>query len=458
MAFPDEISTPFLFEGEGFKPPNRGFVKTKRTDDSSVTKVEKLANNVKEHIKAHYNIYASQALKTPTNTPADTLSTVDILYYHVYGDYRLTMLAPPTENAPEFLKSSSAILPSTVYRYVSAPPQKVPNLKAVTNGNFFEPYLNAEVTNRDKLKGVLTEGLATEQAATEWFQRELAFGSSANKFHLPSLGTLALMTVGAGGTYNEIIAAAISMLDKLVNFTFEQRDSASLPKFLEAPFDAKTIGVATPQNDVKLIHSIHEAILDHPEYQELVTNYPNGVPTDAQLEEACKKFYEEDDLYIGVQEYVARILDSSSLKFGVGMPVRIPSGAKASAFAKTNSLTTTEVGEAEWIVIGADAVRGQKAGQGVFTISADIGGVPVTVGGVKHSDLESRVVTLEDQVILEKAGSKKQPLVNPATLTFFRIFLDILLTTILDMMTGHVGTSIISSAFCYLFLRDHFLF
>ena len=110
------------------------------------------------------------------------------------------------------------------------------------------------------------------------------------------------------------------------------------------------------------------------------------------------------------------------------MPVRIPSGAKASTFAKANSLTTTEVGEAEWIVIGADAVPGQKAGQGVFAISADIGGVPVTVGGVKHGDLESRVVTLEDEVILEKAGSKKQPLVNPATLTFFRIFLDILFT------------------------------
>ena len=101
---------------------------------------------------------------------------------------------------------------------------------------------------------------------------------------------------------------------------------------------------------------------------------------------------------------------------------------KQAPLPKQITLTTTEVGEAEWIVIGADAVPGQKAGQGVFAISADIGGVPVTVGGVKHGDLESRVVTLEDEVILEKAGSKKQPLVNPATLTFFRIFLDILFT------------------------------
>ena len=426
MTFPDEISTPFLFEGEAYYR-GKSMISTKRTSDDSVNKAAKFANNIKEHIKTHYNIYASQALKTPDVAPADTFSTVDALYYHVYGDYRLTMFAPPTEDAPEFLKSSSSVLPSTVYRYISAPPQKVANLKTATNGNFFKPYLDAEADNKDKLKGALTDGLSTEQTATEWFQRELAFGSSANKFHLPSLGTLALTSVGLGGTFNEVISAAISMVEKLATFTLEERDSAALPDFLNDPFDATTIGVVNPKSDIKLIHSIHEAIIDHPEYQDLATNYPGGVPTEASLLDACKEFYLQSDLVEGVQEYIVSVLDAASLKFGVGMPVRVPA-AKAAAIATANGLTTTEVTESAWIVIAAMPIPGQKAAQGEFTISAEISGVEQVIGPLKHSDLEVRVVTLEDEAILERAGSKKQPLTNPVTLTFFRIFLDILFT------------------------------
>ena len=426
MTFPDEISTPFLFEGEAYYR-GKSKISTKRTSDDSVNKAAKFANNIKEHIKTHYNIYASQALKTPDVAPADTFSTVDALYYHVYGDYRLTMFAPPTEDAPEFLKSSSSLLPSTVYRYISAPPQKVANLKTATNGNFFKPYLDAEADNKDKLKGTLTDGLSTEQTATEWFQRELAFGSSANKFHLPSLGTLALTSIGLGGTFNEVISAAISMVEKLAMFTLEERDTAALPDFLNDPFDATTIGVVSPKSDIKLIHSIHEAIIAHPEYQDLATNYPGGVPTEASLLDACKEFYLQSDLVEGVQEYIVSVLDAASLKFGVGMPVRVPA-AKAAAIAAANGLTTTEVTEAAWIVIAAMPIPGQKAAQGEFTISAEISGVEQVIGPLKHSDLEVRVVTLEDEAILERAGSKKQPLTNPITLTFFRIFLDILFT------------------------------
>ena len=81
MAFPDEISTPFLFEGGYLAAIGGGKdgTNTRETKDESVEKVSKIGNNLKEHAKAHYNIYASQSLADDPTNKAQTLSTLDLL-------------------------------------------------------------------------------------------------------------------------------------------------------------------------------------------------------------------------------------------------------------------------------------------------------------------------------------------------------------------------------------------
>ena len=58
--------------------------------------------------------------------------------------------------------------------------------------------------------------------------------------------------------------------------------------------------------------------------------------------------------------------------------------------------------DAEWIVITKSGLLDEtKAGQGNFTISAEVGGVEgiITVrDSAKHSTLDLRLVTLDDEV------------------------------------------------------------
>ena len=107
-----------------------------------------------------------------------------------------------------FLKQQGLVVkPSNVFRYICTT-TKHQVAKRCDRWNFFKSsaYLVEEQNNKDKLKGVLKEGLSTEQTATEWFQRDLAFGSSANKFHLPSLGTMAIATMGVKASGRKEIA------------------------------------------------------------------------------------------------------------------------------------------------------------------------------------------------------------------------------------------------------------
>jgi hypothetical protein len=440
MAFPNEISTPFLFEG-GYLAAiggGKGGSNTRETKDASVEKVSKIGNNLKEHSKAHYNIYASQSLAGDPTNKANTLSTLDLIYYHVYGDYRLTMLEEASSDAPSFLKQQGAVVrPSNVFRYISAPPQNVKSLKGATNGNFLKLYLDKEDANKDKIKGVLTEGLATEQSATEWFQRALAFGSAANKFHLPSLGTMAVSTMGVAATAKEIALAATRMIETLHIFIEENRGTGnvSLLNFLEDPMIGR---YATQENDVSLIYHIAETLIDNLEYKELIRRFPSQIPDDSDIRKACEDSYAFGNGFDAAEAFIRQILNSTSLKFGLGMPVRVKAGKNTKDAATKSGLTEQEVTDAEWIVVGAEAVSGQKAGQGNFTIRAEIGGVEEIITDMTHSTLDIRLVTLDDETILESAGSKKRYLLDPVTLTFFRIFLDILFTFEAVIYAGNI--------------------
>jgi hypothetical protein len=426
MASPGDIVDPFLFEGGG---------NSKKTSDASVDKVTKFNKNINDHIRAHYAIYASQSLAGPGVNPDDTLSTLDLLYYHVYGDYRLTLAPQQGSNAPEFIKSTG--IPSTIHRYISAPPQNIKSLKGRTNGRFFEDYLAKEVGNEDKLKGVLKGNrLATEQSATEWFQRELTFGSAANKFHLPSLGTMAVNTMGATNTAREIRDAAISSLETMYSYIEHNRDvtatptndNVGLPEFLTDAFDPKLAPLKAPEanNDMKLIHAIHDALVNNLEYLELARLYPARIPTDAQLLKTAQDSYEEDNSRDVAVAYITGVLASLNLKYDLGMPVLLKTPGVIE-HAKKSGHDKGDLEEAQWIVTSAKGGSDKDGPTGVFSIKApDVGGIEVTLDDVKHSHLELRVSTLADEEVLEAAATKKRYLTNAPSLVFFRIFLDIL--------------------------------
>ena len=400
MALPSEISTPFLL---------------KDTGEDSINKAVGFANNISEHLRTHYAIYVSQDLPSP-GTPSD-FNILDMIYYHVYGDYRFS------------LEGNTA-----VYKYQSAPPQNaLDSLSAVTKGDFMDFVLSKEANYEGQLKGMLVgEELDTKMGATEWFQRELRFNAGASKFHLPSLGTMAMATLGVRpNNLGAVKKSAKEMLTLMADFIMDNRTEEQIPKFLRDNFDSTTVlGSSKGKNDAKIFHAIHEALVSHPDYLDLVTNQPEQTPDIPALEKALTDAYKFGSMPEAASGYIDALLQAANLKFNMGMPVRLTASG-VTKHAGPLGLTPTEAKAVEWVVVSAAPSAGggkkQKGPKGIFGLM-DRDDETLLLGSVTHSEIELSIVTLEDEVMFEKAATKKEAITNPFQMVFSRIILDILFT------------------------------
>ena len=117
-------------------------------NDAAVEKAVALGKNLLDHIKVHYGLFASQDL--PRFQPDGSISpsgltALDLIYYHVYGDYRLVMAPDETDSAPNYLKSP---FPTTVLRYKTAnslPADHKPDPNVDVNANTDLHFLNEQL-------------------------------------------------------------------------------------------------------------------------------------------------------------------------------------------------------------------------------------------------------------------------------------------------------------------------
>ena len=226
MAFLSDVVSPILYP-EGVSP-------------EAVEKAVKLSKNLLDHIELHYSIFANHDLPIRSPDPSKAIKTsdmtaLDLIHYHVYGDYRLCMAPTESDDAPEYLKTR---FPTTQLRYkaittdATAPPADV-------KANMDLDFLSYQMSNEkfDMLHGVMGQG-GMAPAETEWFVRELAFGNSASKFHLPSLGTMAI-TNYAYKNINDVLGKALAESVELMMETI-MFNKKRLPKALSDHFDANT--------------------------------------------------------------------------------------------------------------------------------------------------------------------------------------------------------------------------
>ena len=264
MAFLSDVVSPIVYP-EG-------------VSDEAVEKAVKLSKNLLDHIELHYGIFASQdpAIRSPDPTKPikkSSMTALDLIHYHVYGDYRLCMAPTELDSAPEYLKTR---FPTTQLRYKAITPDSaapVANVKLDMDLDFLSLQQTSE--QFEMLHGVIgTTGIAP--AETEWFIRELAFGNSASKFHLPSLGTMAITNYAYKNIYDVLgkaLAESIELMMETIMFNKKR-----LPKALSDPFDANTHYGYTDANDElkdnPLIMQIAKAITINREYRELQAQYP----------------------------------------------------------------------------------------------------------------------------------------------------------------------------------------
>ncbi len=305
--------------------------------DGAVEKAVKLSKNLLDHIELHYGIFASQdlAVKNKDQVIKDSkMTALDLIHYHVYGDYRLCMAPTEADSAPEYLKTR---FPTTQLRYKAITPTSSlnPSVKADMDLNFLSyQMLNEQF---EMLHGVLgSDGI--NPAETEWFIRELAFGNSAPKFHLPSLGTMAI-TNYAYKNINDVLGKALAESVELMMETI-MFNTGRLPKALSDPFDANTHYGYTDANDElkgnPLIMQIAKAITMNQEYLELQAQYPQ-VPTPTKINGVAKSAYKKDDPYEAALLFCQQLLSMSNMKYTVGVPVAFKTATQPSIAANSAS-------------------------------------------------------------------------------------------------------------------------
>ena len=96
--------------------------------DAAVEKALAAKKNISEHLNVHYALFGSQDQPNRLTNKTSKLTALDLMHYHVYGDYRLSMAPSATDFAPEFLKSR---FDTTILRYKAITPTSFANLMLV---------------------------------------------------------------------------------------------------------------------------------------------------------------------------------------------------------------------------------------------------------------------------------------------------------------------------------------
>ncbi len=170
--------------------------------------------NVTEHAVQHYELFTNSFKK-------ERLTSHNLLYYHVYGDYRMIL----DGGSPK-------------YSYKSVPKDRNfledPIIEKEPNRYFLEDYIDAErdgtisgvyndVTNDGQLEYKIEE--------VNWLNQEIEREGTGTKFNLPSIGTQIVKLHSFGNASDSIKKALIEEMKQLVAFYEDNYDL--LPDYIK---------------------------------------------------------------------------------------------------------------------------------------------------------------------------------------------------------------------------------
>ena len=236
---------------------------TGNVDDRVITTaLSKFKKNTGAHISTHYEVFAKNYLATgdPRTSP---LTVMDMIYYHVYGDLRLTTISGTTPSL------------SYVYRTNNNLPH-ISKVRDVLNDDFpFTQYLQNETDGQ--LGGYFagTED-STEYRNVNWFNDELIRGTGGTRFNLNSLGTLLVKGHAVKDISKELSNALKNEILSLINFIDD--NEVTIPGL---EFDADILGMDL--NDISedvrdpLSCTLLKYFFANPEYERLLANHPDTV-------------------------------------------------------------------------------------------------------------------------------------------------------------------------------------
>ncbi len=167
--------------------------------DTEDTVLNKYRKNVIDHILRHYEIHVN-------SHDRKKLTSHQLLYYHVYGDYRLVL---DKDNKPTFVYKTSDKTEESLL------------LGAPIGAYYLNSFLDTEKT--DIINGIYANvaadgALKYKIEEIAWMNKELELRGAGTRFNLPSIGTEVVKMHAYGNATDDIKKGVVDELRALSDF------------------------------------------------------------------------------------------------------------------------------------------------------------------------------------------------------------------------------------------------
>jgi len=369
----------------------------KDTEDAVLTRYKK---HVIDHILQHYEIHVNSHNR-------DNLTSHQLLYYHVYGDYRLVL----DDSKPKFVYKTTEYTETNIL------------LGAPMDEYYLNSFLNKEeegiingIYNSVKDDGALKYN--TEKV--DWLNTELQKRGTGTKFNLPSIGTEIVKMHAYGNASDDIKKGLIDEMYALSEFLDSEDNRNEYPVLykttenipdserevyafnavnrLLARYNASVVEenkriqemlLDQPDNPdgteavfnqyvSKSIAVLIESFLTNSEYRELYDAFETNLPDEENILKTLRDIYDIDNDYDtegAISKIVSTLFAKSTQKYNVGDEVMFSdnlSSTKLIAIADLLEVDQEEIMASEYVIIGFS----ETGGYALRTVDL-VGGGPV---------------------------------------------------------------------------------
>ena len=192
-----------------------GFFGSNPDAESVATVLDRYSKNTREHALQHYELFTNSFDK-------NNLTSHNLLYYHVYGDYRLVM----EDGRPRYRYIAPDFTSSDVF--------EEPILRKPETEYFLDDYLNNQKVG--DISGIYNDvsndgQLLFQIGEVPWLNGEIDREGTGTKFNLPSIGTQITKLHSFGNASDQIRDAMIGEMLELV--AFYERNYDRIPDYVK---------------------------------------------------------------------------------------------------------------------------------------------------------------------------------------------------------------------------------
>lgn len=327
----------------------------KDTEDAVLTRYKK---HVIDHILQHYEIHVNSHNRAE-------LTSHQLLYYHVYGDYRLVL----DDSKPKFVYKTTGYTETNIL------------LGAPMDEYYLNNFLNKE--EEGIINGIYNSvendgALKYDTEKVDWLNTELQKRGTGTKFNLPSIGTEIVKMHAYGNASDDIKKGLIDEMYALSEFLDSEDNRNEYP----ALYGENAIDLVNqylgenPFTDInqfngsvsKSIAVLIESFLTNSEYRELYGTYPtektNPLPLEKNIFKTLRDIYDIDNDYDtegAISKIVSTLFAKSTQKFNIDEGVMFSdnlSSTKLTAIADLLEVDQEEIMASEYVIIGFSETGG----------------------------------------------------------------------------------------------------